>query len=56
MTQLRRGARALRIAHRGAAALGPENTLAAFGRAIEVGVDFVEFDVLDLDDGTLVYE
>ena len=54
MTQLRRGARALRIAHRGAATLGPENTLAAFGRAIEVGVDFVEFDVLDLDDGTLV--
>jgi glycerophosphoryl diester phosphodiesterase len=54
LTQLRRGARALRIAHRGAAALGPENTLAAFGRAIEVGVDFVEFDVLDLDDGTLV--
>jgi len=44
----------LRIGHRGAAALGPENTIAAFRRAVEVGVDFIEFDILDLDDGTLV--
>jgi len=54
LTQLRRGARALRIGHRGAAALAPENTVAAFRRAIELSVDFVEFDVLDLADGTLV--
>lgn len=54
MTQLRPGARVLRIGHRGGGALAPENTLAAFKRTIEVGVDFVEFDVLDLDDGTLV--
>ncbi len=54
MTHLRRGARVLRIGHRGAAALERENTLAAFQRANEVGVDFVEFDVLDLADGTLV--
>jgi glycerophosphoryl diester phosphodiesterase len=46
--------RVLRIAHRGGAAIAPENTLAAFRQAIELGVDFVEFDVLDLDDGTLV--
>lgn len=46
--------RVLRIGHRGAAALAPENTLRSFERAIEVGVDFVEFDVLDLADGTLV--
>jgi glycerophosphoryl diester phosphodiesterase len=44
----------LRIGHRGAAALAPENTLASLRRAVELGVDFVEFDVLDLDDGMLV--
>ena len=44
----------LRIGHRGAAALAAENTLASLRRAVELGVDFVEFDVLDLDDGTLV--
>jgi glycerophosphoryl diester phosphodiesterase len=54
LTQLRRGARVLRIGHRGGRALAPENTVAAFKRTIEVGVDFVEFDVFDLDDGTLV--
>jgi glycerophosphoryl diester phosphodiesterase len=56
LTDLRRraGGAVLKIGHRGAAALEPENTIAAFGRAIELGVDFVEFDVLDLADGTLV--
>jgi glycerophosphoryl diester phosphodiesterase len=54
LTKLRRDAGVLRIGHRGAAALGPENTLAAFREAIAVGVDFVEFDILDLADGTLV--
>ena len=33
------------IAHRGASAELPENTLPAFERAIELGVDFVELDV-----------
>ena len=33
------------VAHRGASAELPENTLPAFERAIELGADFVEFDV-----------
>jgi len=33
------------IAHRGASAELPENTLPAFERAIEIGADFVELDV-----------
>lgn len=45
--------RVLRIGHRGAAAVAPENTLRSFEAAIELDVDFVEFDVLTLADGTL---
>jgi glycerophosphoryl diester phosphodiesterase len=33
------------VAHRGASAETPENTLAAFERAIELGADMIEFDV-----------
>ena len=51
---LRAEGRVLRIGHKGAAALAPENTLRGFEAAIETGVDWIEFDVLDLDDGTLV--
>jgi glycerophosphoryl diester phosphodiesterase len=36
----------LRVGHRGAAALAPENTLASFRLAVELGVDMVELDVL----------
>lgn len=50
----RRAGRPLRIGHRGAAALAPENTLGSFRAAIEVGVDLVEFDVLGLTSGDLV--
>ena len=42
------------IAHRGACWELPENTLAAFERAIEVGADFVELDVHAARDGALV--
>jgi glycerophosphoryl diester phosphodiesterase len=42
------------IAHRGASAELPENTPAAFERAIELGADFVELDVHAASDGRLV--
>lgn len=41
-------------AHRGASAERPENTLAAFERAVEVGVDGLELDVHITRDGHLV--
>jgi len=44
----------LRVGHRGAAALAPENTLRSFEEALACGVDAIEFDVLDLIDGPLV--
>jgi DNA-binding MarR family transcriptional regulator len=44
----------IRIGHRGAAALAPENTLASIEAAIDLGVDMVEVDVVPLPDGTLV--
>ncbi len=34
------------IAHRGASAYAPENTMAAFTRAVQMGIQWVEFDVL----------
>lgn len=52
--ELRAGARPLRVGHKGAAALAPENTLRSLARAVELGCDLVEFDVLELQDGTLV--
>ncbi len=42
------------IGHRGAAGLAPENTLAAFTRALEIGVDGIELDVLMTADRKLV--
>jgi glycerophosphoryl diester phosphodiesterase len=42
------------IAHRGASAELPENTLPAFERAIELGADFVELDVHADSAGRLV--
>ncbi len=44
----------LRIGHRGAPAIAPENTIASFQAAIDAGVDLVELDVLDLPRGPLV--
>lgn len=42
------------LAHRGASALAPENTLASFRRAGEVGAAWVELDVDVIADGTVI--
>jgi glycerophosphoryl diester phosphodiesterase len=44
----------LNIAHRGASAYAPENTLAAFRLALEIGADGFELDVMLSADGHLV--
>ncbi len=49
-----RDLRFLRIAHRGASAYAPENTLTAFRRAAELGADMVELDVHVSADGVPV--
>ena len=50
----RRQGRPLRIGHRGAAALAPENSLEAIGLAVELGCDLVEFDVHAVGDALVV--
>jgi glycerophosphoryl diester phosphodiesterase len=42
------------IAHRGSSGERPEHTLAAYGRAIEQGADFIEPDLVMTKDGVLV--
>jgi glycerophosphoryl diester phosphodiesterase len=50
----RQSNKVLLIGHRGAAGLAPENTLAAFQRACEIGVDAVELDVFLTADRKIV--
>ena len=50
----RQPGRTLVVAHRGATAYAPENTLAAFRLAAEQGADAIEFDVRATSDGHLV--
>lgn len=47
MIDLLRGGGIIRVGHKGAAALAPENTLRSLEKAIELGVDVVEFDVIE---------
>jgi glycerophosphoryl diester phosphodiesterase len=44
----------VRVAHRGASGLFPENTLLAFRRAVEIGTEMLELDVQLTRDGALV--
>ncbi|MFL5921630.1 MAG: glycerophosphodiester phosphodiesterase [Gaiellaceae bacterium] len=50
----RRDGRLLRIGHRGAGALAPENSLEAIALAVELGCDLVEFDVHAIGDALVV--
>jgi len=52
--RLQAGAKPTLYAHRGASALFPEHTLAAYARAIVDGADFVEPDLVCTRDGVLV--
>ena len=42
------------IAHRGSSGTAPENTIAAFQKAIESGADYIELDVRKTFDDTLI--
>ena len=42
------------IAHRGASAIFPEHTLAGYQKAIELGADFIEPDLVITKDGVLI--
>ncbi|MCF6138956.1 glycerophosphodiester phosphodiesterase [Pseudalkalibacillus berkeleyi] len=43
-----------KVAHRGAAGYAPENTMAAFDKAVEMDSDYIELDVQMSKDGELV--
>ncbi len=54
VTSMNLGSEVTVTAHRGASAVAPENTLAAFQAAIEAGADAIEFDVRLSADGAVV--
>ncbi len=51
---MRTGHHIIRIAHRGASGIAPENTLAAFEKALEFDLDAVELDVHATKDGKVI--
>ena len=53
-TRYQRSSKPVVTAHRGFSGRYPENTLLAFEKAVELGVDIVEFDVRATSDGELV--
>ncbi|MDQ2820280.1 MAG: glycerophosphodiester phosphodiesterase [Pseudomonadota bacterium] len=54
VSRLNPAAKPLLLAHRGASALRPEHTLAAYAKAIVDGADFIEPDLVITKDGVLV--
>ena len=54
MKLLREAGPLIRVGHRGAALLAPENTLESFEAALAQGVDAIEFDVVAPADGPLL--
>jgi glycerophosphoryl diester phosphodiesterase len=54
VARLNPSAKPLLLAHRGASALRPEHTLAAYAKAIADGADFIEPDLVVTKDGVLV--
>ena len=46
--------RVLTIAHRGASGYAPENTIAAFDKALEMKADYIELDIQMSKDGELI--
>ena len=51
-----KGVRPVRIAHRGASGLYPENTLLAMDKAVKFGADMIEFDLRLTKDGIPVLQ
>ena len=54
LERVKKDAEAQIIAHRGAAAKAPENTMASVKRAIEDGADWIEIDVQESRDGEVI--
>jgi glycerophosphoryl diester phosphodiesterase len=55
MNEMKKDNRSIKIiAHRGGAKLAPENTIAAFRQAIDLGVDMIEIDVHLSKDGHII--